>query len=311
MIQLPENIGVFLLGFGAARSPDKADLKEFLRKVTRREPSDEMVENLARRYKSIGGRSPLARIATSQARALENELASTPANGGVFVGMRFGEPSTLNAVREAAEKGIERAVAITHAPQYSRMTLGAYRKSLAEALEKNGAEMEVCFVESYGNHPGFIDGISAKLKETLAAGPSKQAEIPIIFTAHSLPAGSAEAGRYVEEANDTAAAIAQAAGNRNFAVAFQSPGSSGGEWLGPSVGEVIEKFSAPGVDEIVIAPVGFVAENLETLYDLDLEARDFARKSGIKTLRVPTLNDSPYLIKCWKDLILRKLEEFN
>ncbi len=309
MTQAIEKIGVFLLAFGAPRSLKPPDLSDFLAKVTHREPSEEMVENLSRRYKCIGGRSPLVNITNSQARALENELAPTPANGGVFIGLRFGEPSVSDAAKEATEKGIEKAVAITHAPQYSQMVIEAYRKSLTDALRENGAEIKVDFVESYGHDPLFIESISAKIKEIFPSEPSKITEIPIIFTAHSLPADSAGANKYVGEVKNTAAQIAQTIGNSSFEVAFQSPGASGGKWLGPSVGEVIERFSNSGINEIIIVPVGFVAENLETLYDLDLQAAELARKSGINAYRAPALDDSPYLISCWKDAILKKLEE--
>jgi len=309
MTQPAENVGVFLLGFGAPRSPAKPDLRDFLQKATRREPSEEMVASLSTRYKSIGGRSPLPDITARQARALQDALAPTRANGGVFFGMRFGEPSMHTTVQQAKTGGIGKAVAITQAPHHSETVLGAYRKSLAGALEENGADIEVCFVESYGHHPDFIDGVCVKLKEVFAAEPSKTAEIPIIFTAHSLPARSAGAERYVREVKNTAAGIARAAGNDNFTVAFQSRGAPGGSWLGPSVEEVMEKFSASGVRETIIAPVGFVAENLETLYDLDLKVSDFARKRGIRTYRVPTLDDSPHLVSCWKELVLKKLEE--
>ncbi len=303
---MSEKIGVFIFAFGAPRSLDRAELADFLEKITGRKPAEEAVSGLLRRYETIGGLSPLVETGRAQATALEAKLAAENISSKVYFGVRYGKPSIRDAIMMAIEEGVTGAVALTHAPQFVGEIAQAYRKAATDVLEQVGA-LEITFTDSYGAHPDFIDAVCARLFELFDsdAGSSPQ-KSPIIFTAHSLPADSTGVSKYVDELEESARMVVEKLQLGEHYLAFQSRGRGRAEWLEPSLEQVLERLAGLGHKEISVCPLGFVAENLETLYDLDIAAARHARSLGLDFHRSKTPGDSDHLIKAWADIVMSK-----
>jgi ferrochelatase len=218
--------------------------------------------------------------------------------------MRHWQPRIGDAVRELASAGVTRLVAICLAPHYSAASIGAYRRALDEAAECDAAGLEVRFVERWGTHPRFIAALADRLDATLATVPAPhRRDAAVVFTAHSLPARLAEEGDpYPQEVEETARAVARRLGLPRWRVAFQSAGARAVEWLRPRLGETLRELAEDGIRAVVVQPVGFVSEHVETLYDLDVVARRRAQSLGLAFHRVPAASDHPELIAALADL---------
>jgi len=304
--------GVFLLGFGAPRSLDRADLADFLEKVTGSRPMEESVSGLARRYEAIGGLSPLIEISRDQATALEEELVANGISSRVYLGMRFGEPSIQSVVKTATQDGITKAMSLTQSPLIASTVAEVYKKAIFYATVRTGAAIELIFVDSYASHSGFIKAVCNRLQNLFDSLPDlSPPETPIVFTAHSLPGEPATLADYTDQFNESSSMIAKELRADTHMEAFQSRGRDDGKWLGPSVEEVLDRLSKEGCKAVVTYPLGFVSENLETLYDLDIRAAQHARSLGIAFHRAGALNSSPLLIQAWVKIILRGLESIT
>jgi protoporphyrin/coproporphyrin ferrochelatase len=245
-----------------------------------RTPSPEALEDLIRRYRAIGG-SPLTEITRAQAAAL-SDLTGLPA----FVGMKHAPPFIADGAAEARRHGIERLVGVALAPHYARMSVGAYEHSLREAWSG-----ELVFISGFHDHPAFIDAVSSLLREALVESTPEL----LIFTAHSLPARILAEG---DPYKDQLLASCHLVGSRmtlpRWEFAFQSASHTGEPWLGPDLLETIE---GSGARDVLVCPIGFVADHLEILYDLDVEANEYARERGIKLRRTASFNVRPELIQ--------------
>ncbi len=290
--------GVLLLAHGA---PDKLeDIPEFLRNVRQGRPiSPESVDNIRRRY-SLLGPSPLLRHARRQAEALAGRLGCR-----VFVGMRNWHPFIADTVKEIAACALERLVVICLAPQNSSTSVGLYRAHLAKALEQVAAPPAIHFVESWHDHPFLIRAFAEKLRAALEKAQRAAAvDVPVIFTAHSVPERTIAAGDpYDRQVRETAAGVAAEAGCRFWQVAYQSQGMTPEPWLGPTVESVIEELADADHRYVVVAPIGFVSDHVEILYDVDIVFRDYAREKGMTLERTESLNDSPLLIEALAALV--------
>ena len=287
--------GVLLVGHGTVGS--LSALPDFLREIRRgREPPDSLIAEMVRRYELIGG-SPLLRISHEQAEALA-ERVRLP----VLIGMRFGECRIADALQRAARTGIRRLVVVPMAP----FSVGLYVNETQQALKElqaagHGRELELCTVNYWGEHPQLIEAFRAAVLAKI--NECERRDSPIIATAHSLP-------RHVISLGDTYAVQVEASVNalqcalgRQLILAYQSQGEGGGSWLGPSLRERIEQLAQRGTREIVVVPIGFLSEHVETLYDLDHDARDQAERVGIRMIRVPALDTHPGLILCLRDMV--------
>ncbi|MGH9812710.1 MAG: ferrochelatase, partial [Candidatus Acidiferrales bacterium] len=285
--------GVLLLAHGA---PDKLeDIPEFLLKVRGGRPlPPEAVAEITRRYALIGGGSPLRAHTERQAQALA-ELLHFP----VYVGMRNWHPYIAAAVERIADDGVERAIAICLAPQNSRTSVGLYRRALDEALARVAPALEVSFVESWHDQPLLIRAFAEKLRATVTkARTAAGAEVPVILTAHSVPERTIAAGDpYDQQVRDTAARVGAAAGCSDWKLAYQSQGMTSEPWLGPTVESLLDELGRAGKRHVVVAPIGFVCDHVEVLYDVDVAFRDYAQAKGITLWRTESLNDSPSLIE--------------
>ncbi len=292
------NIGIFLLAYGGPLSLD--DVEPYLLDVRGGRPTPpELVEEVRHRYALIGGRSPLLENTRAQARALENFLREHwGVDVPVFVGMRHWPPYIRDVVPEIVARGVRHLIAIPMAPHYSRLSIGAYRKALDEALAQVDDPPEVYFVERWGSHPRFVQAVAEKVREGLARFPAgARDQVAVIFTAHSLPQRIVEMGDpYPEELAESARLVAEAVGLATWHLAYQSAGASSVSWLGPDVGDLVEDLARAGTRHVLVVPIGFVCDHVEILYDIDIELRQRAEALGVRVERTESLNDSPGLV---------------
>jgi protoporphyrin/coproporphyrin ferrochelatase len=269
----------------------------------------EAVHELVERYRRIGG-SPLNEITEAQRAALEREL-DLP----VYVGMKHWRPWIADAVAQALADGAERIVGLVLAPHYSRMSIGGYRERVERALDGNA---ELRFLESWHDHEPFIRVVADRVRGTLASrswdvagNGGKEAETHVVFTAHSLPERILAGGDpYRDQLLETSRLVAARAGvpPERWSFAFQSASETGEPWLGPDVVDEVDRLHGEGVRKILVCPVGFVADHLEILWDIDVEARDRARELGIELDRIPSLNDDPAFVGALADLVREAID---
>lgn len=296
---------MLLLAHGA---PDKLeDIPEFFLHVRNGRPlPTPAVEEITRRYARIGGGSPLLSITRRQAQALAARLQRP-----VFVGMRNWRPFIAEAVRESMDAGVRELVAVCLAPHNSRTSVGLYRARLAEATAQLSSAPAVHFVESWHDHPLLIRAFAEKLRATLLqARGAAGGDVPVILTAHSVPEKTiADGDSYDRQVRDTAARVAAEAGCQLWHCAYQSQGMTAEPWIGPTVESVLDQLAGAGHRHVVVAPIGFLADHVEVLYDVDVGFRDYARGKGLTLWRTESLNDSPLLIEALASVVQDRLRQ--
>ena len=294
---------MLLLAHGAPERLE--DVPEFLLKVRGgRALPEPAVQEIVSRYRMIGSSSPLLRLTNLQAEALSRVIALP-----VCVGMRNWTPSIPEAVRRLAAGGAEQVVAICLAPQNSSTSVGLYRKALGEALAQAPTGLTVDFVESWHDHPGFIAALAERMSAALTgASGQRGTPAPVIFTAHSVPLRTIAAGDpYERQVRETSALLAQSLRLPDYRVAFQSQGMTDEPWLGPTVEAQIDELAHAGATDVWLAPVGFVTDHVEILYDIDILLRDYARARGITVHRPESLNASPTFIAALASIVRTRL----
>jgi ferrochelatase len=216
----------------------------------------------------------------------------------VFVGMKHWRPRIAEAVDAALAGGASRVIGVVLAPHYSRLSVGEYRERLEAALERRA---ELLLVESWHDEPAFVEVVADRLQGTDAW---------VVFTAHSLPERIlADGDPYREQLLETSRLVAERAGLEQWSFAFQSASATGEPWLGPDVLEELKRLSGEGVRKVLVAPVGFVSDHLEILWDLDVEAREKADELGLELARIESLNDDPEFIRALAGVVRRAREE--
>lgn len=287
------NWGVLLLAHGA---PDKLeDVPEFLLKVRNGRPlPPPVVKEITSRYAQIGGSSPLLRHTRNQAAALAGRLGKP-----VYVGMRNWHPFIREAVEQVLRDGLGRLMIICLAPHSSRTSVGLYKQHVDSALAGAETPPTVQFVESWHAQPSLIQAFAEKVRKGLQEARDAAGEdVPVILTAHSVPEKTIAAGDpYHEQVQETAARVAAAAGCALWHSAYQSQGMTADAWIGPTVESVIDQIAAAGHRHVLIAPIGFVCDHVEILYDVDILFRKHARARGVNLHRTESLNDNPLLIE--------------
>jgi ferrochelatase len=295
-------LAVLLLAYGG---PDKLDdIPEYLSDVRGGRPtSPELVEEIRRRYQLIGGRSPLLERTREQAAALERRLGD---RWRASVGMRHWKPRIADALSELGRSGIGRVVALPMAPHYSSMSVGAYRRACEAAPAVARGEVSLGCVEGWSAHHGYQAAVAEKVGAALAVLERDVRERTlVVFTAHSLPERILAGGdAYPAHVRDSAAAVAGRLGLTSWRFAFQSAGATSEPWLMPDAGEVIRDAQREGFRHALLAPFGFVADNVEILYDVDVVYREQAAEVGIGFSRTESLNASPAFIDALADLAL-------
>lgn len=355
---------VLLLAHG---TPEEASqIPDYLARITGgRRLSPEFIAEIERRYRLIG-RSPLTDLTMAQARALAAALAEAGQSVPVYVGMRNWEPSIAATVVRMRADGIERAAVLCLAPHNAEASIGLYRRAVDEVAQG----LRYDFTSFWGEHPELIAAFAERLAVAHAALVAETgAPVPVLFTAHSLPVGTACSGRpsgsgtavespaerggtacgtrpaddtaatgnpalsgerseqkkpahgmdpaamaadaagYEAQCKRTAELVAGAVGLASFRFAFQSQSTNTPHlrWLGPTVEETLEQLAAAGERTVLVQPIGFLADHVEILYDIDLHFREVARGLGVRLERTGSLNDSPALMRALADLARKGL----
>ncbi|MCG0238575.1 MAG: ferrochelatase [Firmicutes bacterium] len=290
---MSETLGILILSYG---SPERAEDVEpyYTHILGGRKPRPELLQELQERYAAIPHRPSLARLTESLARKVEAELqkvVSRPLR--TYVGMKHWHPFIADTVARMGADGIARAVAIVLSPQYSTVHTGSYFDAVQKANQKLPRPIDFTFVPTWHLHPRFQEALARRVQAALDRfPPEERPSVPVIFTAHSLPASVLDQGDpYPERLRECAEVVARRLGLQRFEVCYQSAGRTPVPWLGPDAGEVIARLRQEGYRSCVICPQGFVADHLEVLYDIDIDYAQQARELGMRLERTPSLND--------------------
>jgi ferrochelatase len=297
---------VLLLAYGG---PDSlADIPAYLSDIRGGRPTPQhLLDEITERYRLIGGSSPLLGITRGAAKKLSAEIGLP-----VYLGMRHWHPFIREAVAGMHEDGVERLLAICMAPHYSGMSIGAYRRRLDEALAEQGTRMAVDFVESWHTQEAYLAGVAANVTEAIARfEPAEREDVHIVFTAHSLPESIlAEGDPYDRQLRETARLLAARLGLApdRWRFCYQSAAQTGVPWLGPQIEAVIPELAREGKRNVLVAPIGFIADHVEVLYDLDIGLQNIARQHGVRVERPQMLNDGPALVSALASIVRGKIE---
>ena len=300
---------VLAMAYGTPATP--ADLERYYTHIRHgHPPSPPLLAELRGRYEAIGGRSPLLEITADQAAGLRAALRARGHDVEVVLGMKHAPPFIEDAVRDLVIAGVERLVGLVLAPHYSSMSVAEYADRSAAALGDGPGTPSFAMVRSWATAPGYVEWLAQAVHAALARlGPSAS-HAHVVFTAHSLPARILAIGDpYPGELRATAEAVARAAGLPRWRIAWQSAGRTADPWIGPDILEVLPEIAAAGASGVVVCPAGFVADHLEVLYDLDIEAAQAARELGIAFARTASPNADPRLAATLADVVAPLLAE--
>jgi protoporphyrin/coproporphyrin ferrochelatase len=280
--------GIVCMAYGSPAT--EADIEAYFTHIRGgRPPTREALDDLVSRYRAIGG-SPLTEITRAQAAAL-GELTAMPA----FAGMKHAPPLIADAVAQAREAGVRRLVGLPLAPHFARMSLGGYESALRQAWVE-----ELVFIPGFHDHP--VQGL---LEKALTDAPAER----VFFTAHSLPARiTAEGDPYLSQLLESCRLVAAGIDMPPWEFAFQSASHTGEPWLGP---DLLEAITGSGARDVLVCPIGFVADHLEILYDLDVEAQAYAREKGIRLRRTESFNARPEFIAALGEVVAGALRSVS
>jgi ferrochelatase len=259
-------------------------------------------------YQRIGGGSPLRRITHEQADALAAELRRRGVDVEVFVGMCTWHPFFSETLEEVEQSGVDRLVVLPLFPQYSVTTTGSGFRSLEQAIAARPAvrDLETHWIRSWQDHPTYIEAFAGLIRRELGEFTGA-GEVQILFSAHSIPESYVRSGDpYLDQTRETVELIAEQLGRSHpYQLAFQSR-IGPVKWLGPSTSDTLVRLGRQGVERVLVVPVSFVSEHIETLYELDIQYKKVASDSGIAEYRrVPALNSDPIFIRALAELIER------
>lgn len=270
-----------------------------------RAPSADDLAELKGRYRAIGGRSPLLEITEAQAGGIAERIGVD-----AYIGMKHAAPFIPDAVARMQADGVERAAGLVLAPHYAAMSVGDYERRARAAAVDVGWNGELKMIESWYDEESFIALLATRVEEALGRlSEAARAEAVVLFTAHSLPARIVESGDpYPSQLDATAQLVAARAGLERWQVAWQSAAATGQPWLGPDVCEVLVELAAKGVPGVVVCPCGFVADHLEVLFDIDIEARNLAAELEMEMVRTASPNDDPAFLDMLAGVVQRALD---
>jgi ferrochelatase len=299
--------GVLVMAYGTADGP--GDIERYYTDIRGgRPPSREHLQELRDRYAAIGNVFPLLDTTRAQAEGLTQRLRADGAGSfRAYLGMKHSPPFIPEAVAQMAADGITHGVGIVMAPHWSGMSVETYIERTLAAIDEQGLELSMTFVRSFHEHPMFIDFLADRLRASLGElSDAARSKATVLFSAHSLPVRTADDGtlrckycdcddscRYRDGLQRTADLVSAKVGVEDYRIAWQSVGRTADPWWGPGIDEVIPELAAAGRSAVVVCCAGFVADHLETLYDLDIEAAREAREAGIAFARTAMPNADP------------------
>ncbi|CAN5306947.1 ferrochelatase [soil metagenome] len=292
------DLGVLLVGFGGPESLDQ--VPAFVKSVLGRKPPDHVISSAVDRYRAIGGGSPLPTTTRRQAVLVCDELKQRGLGAEVYVGMLHARPTIDEAIAQIMVNGVKDLILISLAPYRCEVSTDAYEAAVEKALDGN---VRIRFTPDWNLATGYLTALADMLAEALKQAPS---DTPVIFGAHSLPQRMIEQGDpYVDQLTATAGNVAERLGLGDWHLAYQSVSAAAREpWLGPSVEDVMERLAADGAISVLVDPIGFISDHVETLYDNDIEHQAQAKALGLDFHRCRCLNDHPGLIGTLADLVV-------
>ena len=303
-------IGVLVMAYGGPGCLE--DVEPYLLDVRGyRATAPEIVHEVRERYRAIGGRSPILERTQAQAQALEAVLNENGRLFKTFVGMRHWHPFIKEALAQMREAGIIRAIGLVMAPHYSRLSIGAYFQKVEVAAGPVPAPIEIARIQSWHLLPGYLDALAERVRAALERFPADgRGETSILFTAHSLPQRILEWNDpYPDELRATMAGVMERVGPHPHEFAYQSAALTPESWLGPDAGEVIVRLAGEGKKQVLIAPIGFVCEHVEILYDVDIVFKRRAEALGMQLERMEMLNTAPAMTAGLAHLVRQKAVE--
>jgi ferrochelatase len=302
---------ILLIAFGGPTCPE--EIRPFLARITKGIAiPPERLEEVARHYEAVGGRSPLNEITFSQAAKLQELLHERQVNLPVFVGMRNASPFFAETLKRMADEGVERALGFILSSHRTEASWERYQKNIADArAEFGGPPPSVGYCDGWHDHPLFVQCWTELIQACSADfRAARRNSTPLIFTAHSLPAPMAARSPYVEQFQTSARLIAEKLGHQNWSIAYQSrSGNPIDPWLDPDIAQTIRNLAAEGAKEMIVAPIGFVCDHVEVLYDLDIEAAKLANDLGVRLIRASCPNDHPTFIRMIVDVVLKRMAQ--
>jgi ferrochelatase len=299
-------VGVLVMAHGTPKDP--AEIEPFYTRIRRgRAPSAEQLDDLQRRYAAIGGLSPLTERTAAQVSGLRGALeARWPGRFVVAFGAKHTTPLVEDGATTLAAEGVTRVIGVVLTPHGSSMGSGEYFARAAQALP---ATVSFEPIASWYDDPAFVEVMAGRVTDSFD-GAIESSRQPVVFTAHSLPVRVSEMGDpYAEQLEASATLVAQAAGLARWSVAWQSAGRTPEPWLGPDIRDVVRQLAlSDDVDRVIVCPIGFVADHLEVLYDLDIELAAVAESVGLSVVRTASLNDDPAFIDALAAVVIAASE---
>ena len=301
---------VLLLAFGGPEKPE--DIRPFLANVTRGRPiPPARLEEVARHYEVIGGRSPLTEMTFRQADALRARLRAGGVALPVYVGMRNWTPYVHETLAAMAADGVRAALGLILSAHQTEASWERYQENVAEARARVGAPAPaVRYAPPWFERSGFVEALADRIGTAFAGVPAPaRAATPLVFTAHSVPVAMADGSPYVAQVTASARRVAARLGHAAWSIAYQSrSGRPQDAWLEPAVDDEIRRVAAGGARHVVVAPIGFVCDHVEVLYDLDVEARAVADQLGLGFHRATTVTDHPAFVAMLAELVREALQ---
>ncbi|HEY1266326.1 MAG TPA: ferrochelatase [Candidatus Binatia bacterium] len=295
---------VLLLAFGGPG--DKNEIRPFLERVLAGRPAPPgRIEEVAHHYEALGGRSPLPDITRLQARALADVLKQLGLEVPVYVGFRHSDPYILQSLATMSAEGVARALGFILSSHHTEASWERYQKTVADARAGLGDAPVVDYCPGWHDHPLFIETWIDEIEDELEKiAPERRRDAALIFTAHSIPAVMAARSPYVAELEASCRLVAEGLGHARWSLAYQSRSGDPREpWLEPDIGRALRDAARDGAQDAIVAPIGFVADHVEVLYDLDIEAKVVAKESGIEFYRAVAPNDHPLFIRMIADVV--------
>ncbi|PYS89249.1 MAG: ferrochelatase [Acidobacteria bacterium] len=301
---------ILLVSFGGPEAVD--EVLPFLANVLRgRNVPPERMRTVAQHYELFGGVSPINEQNRKLIAALQKELDEMGPRLPIYWGNRNWHPLLADTLRQMRDDGIRRALAFVTSAYSSYSGCRQYRENIEQARAEVGDDApQVEKLRAFYNHPGFIEPNIEHLTAALAQIPeARRAATEIAFTAHSIPLSMAVACEYEAQLLETCRLVAAGAGHERWRLVFQSrSGSPQQPWLEPDICAYLRELKVRGTRDVVVAPVGFISDHMEIIYDLDTQARQLAAEIGLNMIRAATVGTHPTFIKLIRELIRERIE---